>query len=131
MFLFFQTHKELLYKVLLTHSHTMTGPGKKPFENTVGKGEIACTSNFSFPHNVFNSIKDRNYHFCYTQFVVCKCFQFGLVQNLLVREWVKGQYYYQIFLCHVFFSQRSKTKSLYGSKLNLLPNQYADTISCL
>ena len=27
--------------------------GKKPFENIVGKGEIACTSNFSFTYNVF------------------------------------------------------------------------------
>ena len=35
--------------------------GKKLFENIMGKGEIACTSNFSFSHNVFNSIKDRNY----------------------------------------------------------------------
>ena len=35
----------------LTHSHTMTrfdGRGKKPFENIVGKREIACTSNFFF-----------------------------------------------------------------------------------
>ena len=25
-------------------------------ENTVGKGEIACTSNFSFSHNVFKRL---------------------------------------------------------------------------
>ena len=25
-------------------------------ENIVGKGEIACTSNFSFPHNVFKRL---------------------------------------------------------------------------
>ena len=25
-------------------------------ENTVGKGEIACTSNFSFSHNVFKML---------------------------------------------------------------------------
>ena len=33
----------------LTHSHTMTpfdAPGKKPFENTVGKGEIAHNEQF-------------------------------------------------------------------------------------
>ena len=35
----------------------LTGLGKKPLENKrveniVGKGEIACTSNFSFSHNV-------------------------------------------------------------------------------
>ena len=48
-----QTVKE---KGVSTHSHTMTafdGSGKKPFENIVGKGKIACTSNFTFSHNVF------------------------------------------------------------------------------
>ena len=52
----------------LNHTDTMTpfdGLVKKPFENIVGKGEIACTSNFSFSRNIFYSIKDRNYHFCY------------------------------------------------------------------
>ena len=63
--------------------------GKKAFENIVRKGEIAGTSNFSFSHNVFYSIKDRNYHFCYIYFVVCKCFQFGQVQNFVVWERVK------------------------------------------
>ena len=41
----------------------MTGLRKKPSENIVGKGEIACTSNFSFSHNVSFSIKDSDYHF--------------------------------------------------------------------
>ena len=41
------------------------GLKKKPFENNVGKGEIACTSNFSFSHYVFYSIKNKNYDFCY------------------------------------------------------------------
>ena len=31
------------------------GLGKKHLENIVGKGEIACTSNLSFSHNVFYS----------------------------------------------------------------------------
>ena len=44
-------------------------------------------SNLSFSHNVFYLI-DRNYHFCYTYFVVCKYFQFGLVQNFVVWELV-------------------------------------------
>ena len=48
-------------QTFLTHSNTMT---PLAFENIVGKGEIACTSNFSFSHNVFYSIKDRNCHFC-------------------------------------------------------------------
>ena len=33
------------------------GLEKKLFENIVGKGEIACTSNFSFFHNVFYFIR--------------------------------------------------------------------------
>ena len=40
--------------ILLTHSHTMTPLtplGNKPFENTVGKGEIARNKQFLlFPH---------------------------------------------------------------------------------
>ena len=36
----------------------------KPCENIAGKGEIACTTNFSFSHNAIYSIKDRNYQFC-------------------------------------------------------------------
>ena len=44
---------------------TSSGLGRKHIENILGKGEIACTSNFSFSQNVFYSIKDINYHFCY------------------------------------------------------------------
>ena len=82
---------------------------KKPFENIVGKGEIACTSNFSFSHNVFYSIKDINYHFCYIQFVVCKCFQFGLVQNFVMWEWVNGMVSYISFNNISFVSQQQIT----------------------
>ena len=56
---------------------------KKPFENIVGKGEIACISIFSFSQNTFDSIKDKNDHFCY----ICplqKRFQFGLVQDFVM-----------------------------------------------
>ena len=30
-------------------------------ENIVGKGEIACTSNFSFSHNVFKRLLSQRY----------------------------------------------------------------------
>ena len=47
----------------------------KSFENTVGKGEIACNEQFLlFP--VFSAI------FVKFKIVVCKLFQFGIVQNL-------------------------------------------------
>ena len=42
------------------------------------KEKMLVTNIFSFSHNVFYSIKDRNYDLCYIHFVVCKCFQFGL-----------------------------------------------------
>ena len=64
------------------------GSEKEAFWKHCGKGEIACTSNLSFSYNVSYAIKDRNCHFCYIEFVVCKCFQFGLVQNFVVLEWV-------------------------------------------
>ena len=35
------------------------GLGTKPFENIVGKGEIACTSNFSFSHK-FSTLSKTN-----------------------------------------------------------------------
>ena len=39
-------------------------------------------------HNVFYTIKDRNYHLCYISFVVCKCFEFGQEQIFVMWEWV-------------------------------------------
>ena len=75
---------------LLTHSHTMTPfgvSGKEVFFKTLWEKEkMLVTSIFSFSHNVFYSIKDRNYHLCYISFVVCKCFQFGQGQIFVVWE---------------------------------------------
>ena len=61
-------------------------PRKEAFENIVGKGEIACTSNFSFSHNVFYSVKDRNDHFCY----ICRLQMLSIWsgKNFVVWEWV-------------------------------------------
>ena len=59
--------------------------GKKPFENNSGKGETACTINFSFPNNVFYSIKGRNYHFC-----CLKMLSIWSGPNFVVWEWVKS-----------------------------------------
>ena len=42
-------HLTIQLHLCLTHSHTMTPfdtMGNKPFENTVGKGEIACNEQF-------------------------------------------------------------------------------------
>ena len=72
--------KKILFNLLLTHSHTTkfwTRPKLKAFandklnvtkmiisvfdrvENIVGKGESACTSNFSFSHNVFKKLLSK------------------------------------------------------------------------
>ena len=52
----------LLYvsiQVLLTHSHTMT-----PFENTVGKGEIARNEQFFLFPQSFLPVWITFFHFC-------------------------------------------------------------------
>ena len=68
---------------------------------------MLITSIFSFSHDVFYPMKDRNYDFSKIYFVVCKCFQFGRVSHfcrLVKRE------------TREFFSSRygSKICSLYG-----------------
>ena len=54
------------------------------------KEKKLVTSIFSFSHGVFYSIKEINHHLSNTEFVVCKCFQFGNVQNSVVWEKVKS-----------------------------------------
>ena len=76
----------------LTHSHTMTSfdvPGEKSLFKTLWEKEKMLESSiFSFSHNVFYTIKDRNYHLCCIYFVVCKCFEFGQGQIFVVWKWI-------------------------------------------
>ena len=58
--------------------------GKKPFENIVGKGEIACTGNVSFSHDVFYSIKAEIIIFVPCSLSSANTFNLVLVQ-ILVR----------------------------------------------
>ena len=62
----------------------LTGLGKMPFENIVGKGELVGKNNFRL-FQVFYSIKDKNYQFCYILYVVCK----WSGSKVVVWEWVK------------------------------------------
>ena len=55
------------------------GLGKTLLENIVGKGEIACT--------MFSTLS-KTVIIIFVTFVVCKCFQSGLVQNFVMWEWV-------------------------------------------
>ena len=48
------------------------------------KEKMLVTSIFSISHSVFYSIKDSNHHFSNIYFVICKCFQFGHVQNFFI-----------------------------------------------
>ena len=70
----------------------------KPLWETV---KMLVTSIFSFSYNVFYPIKDRNHHFSYIYCVVCKCFQFGHVQNFVVWYRVKKKdcILSQLFFC--------------------------------
>ena len=49
---------------------------------------MLVTSIFSFSHGVSYSIQDINHHFSNIQFVVCKYFRFGHVQNSVVWDGV-------------------------------------------
>ena len=48
---------------VILQSRLLTTLWKKPFENIVGKEKMLITSIFSFSHNVFYSIIERNHHF--------------------------------------------------------------------
>ena len=68
------------YILILTLYHTMTtfdSLEEKAFgKQCEERGKMLVTSNFSFPHNVFYSIKDKLYVSSAIYFVVFKCFQF-------------------------------------------------------
>ena len=53
--------------------------GNKPFENTVGKGEIARNEQFLLFPQCFLPIWITFCHFVKLEIVVCKVFQFGRV----------------------------------------------------
>ena len=67
-----------------TQSRLSTTLTEKAFENIVGKGENADNQHFhlfTFSHDVFYLSENKFQIFVhiYNYFVVCKCFQFGLV----------------------------------------------------
>ena len=51
----------------------------KPFENTVGKGENAVNQHFSRYPTMFFTPLETFLNLSCAFFVVCKCFEFGLV----------------------------------------------------
>ena len=53
--------------------------GKKPFENTVGKGEIARNEQFLLFPQCFLPVWITFFHFVKFEIVFCKLFQFGMI----------------------------------------------------
>ena len=51
----------------------------KSFENTAGKGEIACNEQFLLSHGVFYPFEQLSSIFIKFEIVVCRLFQFGTV----------------------------------------------------
>ena len=65
--------------IFLKQTQVFTCLQYKSFENTVGKEEIARTSNFSFSPSVFYSFGDFSAVFIKLEIVVYKLFGFGRV----------------------------------------------------
>ena len=88
-----------------TYSHTM-----KPFENTVGKEEIA----FSFTHCVFFLFRELSI-FIKFKIVVCRLFQFGTVFPFFLL--------FSVLFTHNVFTRRLSTvkKKMLITSVPLLP----------
>ena len=64
---------------ITTHSRFLTPPKKKSLENIVGKGENAGNQHFLlFPHVLYPS-QHKFLFLSHYYFVVCKCFELGVV----------------------------------------------------
>ena len=81
---------------------------------------MLVTSIFSFFHNVFYALQDRNYHLCYIYFVVCKCFEFGQSQIFVVWEWVNSLFANAFKLITSKFLLFGKGLTLYLTKNPIL-----------
>ena len=71
------------------HNDTFWHVWERNLLKTFWKKEKMVISIFFFTHNLFYSIKDRNYHLYYIYFVICKCFNLEKVKFLLSRKGLK------------------------------------------
>ena len=60
---------------------TFKRPRKRSRLKTEGKEKMLVTNIFSFSHNFFYHITDKNHYFSNIKFVICECFQFERVQH--------------------------------------------------
>ena len=72
----------IVWKWVNTQFQALLTLKETAYENIVEK-EIVVTIIFSFSH-IFYFQKDRSPQFSNILFVVCKCFQFGPVQNFVI-----------------------------------------------
>ena len=76
--------KGLTLKLYTTLSRLITTLKEKALENTVGKVENAGNQHFLLFPQCFLLYHSEKLSFQQWLFVVCKCFQFGRVQNFVV-----------------------------------------------
>ena len=82
---------------------------------------MLVTSIFSFSHSVFYSVRERNRHFSNVQFVVCKCFQYGHVQNFLVWQGLKDHKFLTVLMKKAFENIVGKREMLVIGIFSLFP----------
>ena len=73
-------HSTITY-LFTTQSRLVTTLKKEPFESILGKGENA---GYSFSQIVFYPSQKKFQFFSNIYFVVCKCFEFGPVYDIVV-----------------------------------------------
>ena len=59
-------------------------PQKDTLKTLWEKEKLLATDIFSFSHNVFYPIKNKNYKISNIWIIVCKCSEFGPVQKIVV-----------------------------------------------
>ena len=75
---------EILLELLTTQSWLVMTLKNIVGKDIVGKGEDAGNQHLLMFPQFFYSIIDRNDNFSNIWYVVCKCFEFGLVQNSVI-----------------------------------------------
>ena len=69
----------------------LRGRSTSLFKTLWEKEKLLITSNFSFSPSVFYPFEELSCIFIKFEFVVCKLFQFGRVQNLSFGKWLRGK----------------------------------------
>ena len=79
-------NKPAITSLWINHYQALIFIYLQSFENTVGKGEIACVNNFSFFNSVFYSFGELSAIFIEFKIVVCKLFEFGSLKFVILQR---------------------------------------------